>query len=70
MSEYLVVYERDSAGGWGAYIPDLPGVVALGADRRQVQGRIKEALEAYASEQRAEGRDLPTPAHQAGFAQA
>jgi predicted RNase H-like HicB family nuclease len=28
MSEYLVVYEQADDGGWGAYLPDLPGVIA------------------------------------------
>jgi hypothetical protein len=30
MSEYVVIYEQADDGGWGAYIPDLPGVVAVG----------------------------------------
>lgn len=25
MSEYVVIYEQADDGGWGAYIPDLPG---------------------------------------------
>ncbi len=29
MTEYLVIFERADDGGWGAYLPDLPGVVAL-----------------------------------------
>lgn len=28
MSEYLVIYEQADDGGWGAYLPDLPGVAA------------------------------------------
>ena len=46
MSEYVVVFERADDGGWGAYVPDLPGVVALGASREEVSARIKEAVEA------------------------
>jgi predicted RNase H-like HicB family nuclease len=30
MSDDMVVIERAEDGGWGAYRPDLPGVVALG----------------------------------------
>ena len=26
MSEYVVVIERADDGGWGAYLPDVPGV--------------------------------------------
>jgi predicted RNase H-like HicB family nuclease len=29
MSDYVVTYEQAEDGGWGAYIPDLPGVVAV-----------------------------------------
>ena len=32
MSEYAVIYEQ-AEEGWGAYLPDLPGVVALGDSR-------------------------------------
>ena len=46
MSEYVVIYEQAEDGGRGAYIPDLPGVVALGATRAEVGERIKEALTA------------------------
>lgn len=61
MSEYLVIYERADDGGWGAYLPDLPGVVALGDSREQVAERIREALAAYAEEMRNLGRTLPAP---------
>ena len=66
MSEYLVIFERAEDGGWGAYLPDLPGVVALGTTRDQVTARIKEALDAYAEEMASLGRPLPEPAAAAG----
>jgi predicted RNase H-like HicB family nuclease len=66
MSEYVVIYEQSEEGGWGAYIPDLPGVVALGATRAEVAERIQEALVAYASDTRERGESLPTPHHAAG----
>jgi len=61
MSEYVVVIERADDGGWGAYLPDLPGVVALGANRDEVGERIREALDAYAQEMAAIGEALPVP---------
>jgi predicted RNase H-like HicB family nuclease/predicted RNA binding protein YcfA (HicA-like mRNA interferase family) len=61
MSEYVVVFERAEDGGWGAYLPDFPGVVALGASREEVASRIQEALDVYAREQTALGRRLPDP---------
>jgi predicted RNase H-like HicB family nuclease len=50
MSEYVVIYEQAEDGGWGAYLPDLPGVVALGDSRRQVEERISEAVTIYLEE--------------------
>lgn len=70
MTKYLVIFERAEDGGWGAYVPDLPGVVALGADRGEVGDRIQEALAAYASDRESQGLALPEPSHQAGFATA
>jgi predicted RNase H-like HicB family nuclease len=66
MSEYIVIYEQDPDGGWGAYIPDLPGVVALGATREETAERIREALSAYADDVRERGDELPPPHHAAG----
>jgi predicted RNase H-like HicB family nuclease len=70
MSEYVVIYEQSEDGGWGAYIPDLPGVVALGATRSEVAEGIQEALVAYASDTRERGESLPAPHHAAGTAAA
>lgn len=47
MSEYVVIYERAHDGGWGAYLPDLPGVVALGGTCDEVAGCIREGVDAY-----------------------
>ena len=70
MSEYVVVFERAEDGGWVAYLPDLPGVVALGSDRQEVAARIQEALDAYAEEIAALGRRLPQPVAAAGTIEA
>ncbi len=69
MREYVVVYERDDAGGWGAYLPDLPGVIALGATRDEVSDRIREAVGAYAEEIAMLGQHLPDPVVAAGTIQ-
>jgi predicted RNase H-like HicB family nuclease len=61
MSEYVVVFERADDGGWGAYLPDLPGVVALGSSREEVADRIREALDVYAEEMTGLGQPLPAP---------
>lgn len=66
MSEYLVVFERAEDGGWGAYLPDLPNVVALGTSHHEVSSRIQEAVDAYAREMSALGEPLPDPVAKAG----
>ncbi len=67
MSDYVVIYEQAEDGAWGAYLPDLPGVIALGATRAEVDERIEEALAAYAEEMRRSGRSLPEPHHASGI---
>ena len=68
MKEYVVIYEQGEDGGWGAYLPDLPGVIALGTSREEVAVRMDEALSAYAEDLRDRGIELPEPVHLAGTA--
>jgi predicted RNase H-like HicB family nuclease len=44
--QYLVIVEP-SATGYGAYVPDVPGCVAVGETRAEVEQMIQEALEAH-----------------------
>lgn len=66
MSEYLVIYEQADDGAWGAYLPDLPGVVAGGDSREEVEMLIKEAVATYVDFEREQGAAIPAPTHQAG----
>jgi len=66
MSEYVVIFEQADDGGWGAYLPDLPGVVGLGATRSEAAERIEGALSAYSGDLRECGETLPAPHHTAG----
>jgi predicted RNase H-like HicB family nuclease len=59
MTQYVVVYERAEDGGWGAYLPDVPGVAALGATQEEVAAGLREALTAYAEEMRSLGQQMP-----------
>jgi predicted RNase H-like HicB family nuclease len=70
MSAYVVIFERADDGGWGAYLPDLPGVVALGATRDEVADRVQEALDAYAREMAKLGQRLPAPVAATGTIEA
>ena len=66
MSEYVVIYEQAEDGAWGAYLPDLPGVVALGSTRAEAEQRIAEAMAAYAHDLQGRDQELPEPRHATG----
>ena len=66
MKEYLVIYEQDDDGGWGAYSPDVDGVIALGKSRGEVEERMAEAMAAHLQYLREQGKPLPEPHTDAG----
>jgi predicted RNase H-like HicB family nuclease len=66
MSEYLVIYERGGDGGWGASSPDLPGCVAVGKNRAEVERLISEAIPLHLELMREVGEPVPEPRHLAG----
>jgi predicted RNase H-like HicB family nuclease len=58
--EYLVVIERGPTS-FGAYVPDLPGCVAVGETREEVETLIREAIEFHIEGLRAGGEPVPAP---------
>jgi predicted RNase H-like HicB family nuclease len=50
----------------GAYVPDLPGVIAVGDSRDEVERLIQEAVEFHLEGMRAEGISIPLPSSFAG----
>ena len=44
MRKYLVIYEK-APRNYSAYCPDLPGCIAVGRTRRQVEKNMKEAIQ-------------------------
>ena len=65
MTEYLVIYEQAEDGGWGAYLPDIPGVVAVGKTKPEVERGIAEALSGLLEDETERDR-LPSPTSAAG----
>jgi len=59
--KYAVVYEHGPTS-WGAYVPDLPGCVAVGATRSEVKKLIREAIEFHLEGMREAGEPIPEPA--------
>jgi predicted RNase H-like HicB family nuclease len=62
MKRYAVIFEK-SANGWGAYVPDLPGCVALGFTLEETKSLIREALEQHLAAMKADGDPIPEPSH-------
>ena len=58
--KYLVVVE-ESDTGFSAYSPDLPGCVATGATRDEVEKEMAKAIAFHLEGLRAEGLDAPEP---------
>ncbi|MDJ0927509.1 MAG: type II toxin-antitoxin system HicB family antitoxin [Gammaproteobacteria bacterium] len=58
--KYLVVLEK-SQTGYGAYVPDLPGCISVGATRDEVLSLIREAIELHIEGLREDGDPVPQP---------
>jgi predicted RNase H-like HicB family nuclease len=58
--QYLVVIE-EGPSSFGAYVPDLPGCVAVGATRAEVTGLIHEAIEFHLEGMKEDGIPIPAP---------
>jgi predicted RNase H-like HicB family nuclease len=66
MSRYLIVIEP-TATGFSAYSPDLPGCVATGATRREVEREMGAAIEFHLEGLRESGCQVPEPRSEASF---
>jgi predicted RNase H-like HicB family nuclease/predicted RNA binding protein YcfA (HicA-like mRNA interferase family) len=59
---YVVIIERDEAGGYSAWAPDLPGVVAAAASYDECLELMREAVELHIESLREHGDPIPAPA--------
>jgi predicted RNase H-like HicB family nuclease len=57
----LLVIVEQSATGYSAYSPDVPGCIATGSSHSDVEQRMREAIELHLEGLRAGGEDLPQP---------
>lgn len=57
---YTVIIERGESS-WGAYVPDLPGCVAVGPSAEWVEREIQGAIAAHLASLRADGDAIPEP---------
>jgi predicted RNase H-like HicB family nuclease len=57
---YLVVIEQGETG-FGAYVPDLPGCVAVGETEEETLRLIREAITLHVEALREQGLPIPEP---------
>lgn len=57
---YMVVIE-EGENSFGAYVPDLPGCVAVGETEEEVKQLIQEAIEFHLEDLQESGTGIPKP---------
>lgn len=61
MNGYVIVVERDEAGGYSTWSPDLPGCVAAATDYEECVQLMSEAVAFHLDGLREEGLPVPQP---------
>lgn len=64
--KYAVVIER-AGNNYSAYVPDLPGCVATGKTREEVETQIREAVQFHLEGMREDGEVVPEPSSQVEY---
>ena len=57
---YAVIIEKGETS-YGAYVPDLPGCVAVAETKEEVEALIKEAIQFHLEMLQEEGMVIPEP---------
>ena len=55
----MIVEKTESS--FGAYVPDLPGCVAVAESRDEVLGLIREAISSHLEDMIRSGQPIPSP---------
>lgn len=66
MRRYLILIEP-TASGFSAYSPDLPGCVATGTTRAQVEQNMRDAVEFHLEGLHESGEPVPPPSTFAAY---
>lgn len=61
MVRFAIIIEKATDGGYGAYVPDLPGCVGMGSTKEEVIANIAEAIQFHIEGMKAEGIPIPMP---------
>ncbi len=68
MKQYVVIIEK-GASSYGAYVPDLPGCVAVAKTRKAARKLIREAIDLHLDSMRDEGLPIPKPSSTSEYIQ-
>ncbi len=63
---YMVVIEAGE-NSFGAYVPDLPGCVAIGESEEEVRQLIQEAIQFHLEDLAETGADIPKPSSKSEY---
>jgi len=63
---YMVVIEEGESS-FGAYVPDLPGCIAVGETEEEVRQLIHEAIEFHLEDLTESGADIPKPSSKSEY---
>ena len=66
MNRYLIIIEATTTG-FSAYSPDLPGCVATGATRAEVENEMHDAIDFHIEGLRLSGFQVPEPKSSAAY---
>lgn len=61
--EYLVVFEKSKDGSIWATVLDLKGCYSVGETVDEAREQVKEAIELYLEDLKADGKPVPTSSH-------
>ncbi len=61
MHKYLVIFEKANSN-YSAYSPDIPGCIATGTTRDEVEKNIRQAISFHIEGLKEDGLPLPEPA--------
>lgn len=63
---YAIVIEQ-AGGNYSAYVPDLPGCVATGPTKAEVEALIHDAIALHLAGLREDGAAIPLPSSQVEY---
>jgi predicted RNase H-like HicB family nuclease len=65
MLRYAIIFEKSKDGGYGVYVPDLPGCIGMGASHDDALQNIVEAIKFHLDGLKLEGLPIPLPTAEA-----